>query len=475
MNLKGTICASIFFIALLLINACNDPTDIGNGFIADDDFLFTHFTDTLTVKAYLEVDDSIVTNNSSTFLIGATTDPVFGRSQASLYFQVKMEGNNLALSVPDDETPIYDSLVLSLDYAGSSTSTIYGDDIFNYLQEYRIDRLDENLPFLEQEFTDDDTTNIVKKYYATDEVLVSDYLGNYFFHHDIFNTIDLGEEGIADPQLRFKLPDFLGLEIFNDLQNNPTLFENDSTFTEYFNGFRIQPGNNATAIAFFNMTSSFTKMTLYYHYNVVDDETGSVTEVSQLTNFPVKTSSNENNSVIFNNYQHNYNSTEIETVLNSTDQQLTDLGYMQSMIGLNMRLQIPYLQNLGNILVNRANFEITEFNDGYIEPLVDTLYPPPILLAYRVAPETDEEGFANTDYDIFNLLEEDTDTAGNIIHKYNVFLNYAIQNEILNGTYEKEYVVSIPAKSISASRVKVYGPTHNEFPLKLNLYYTKVD
>ena len=106
----------ILAVLTCFLAACDNQTSsIGLGLT---DQLGTDYCDTVTLRAYSVLEDTINTTNTSANLIGHLHDPVFGDLTASTYAQFDLSG----ASVNFGDHPVVDSVVLSL-----QLSSWYGD------------------------------------------------------------------------------------------------------------------------------------------------------------------------------------------------------------------------------------------------------------------------------------------------------------------------------------------------------------
>ena len=114
---------SLSLLILLLGSCAKDPGKIGYVIQPDDSKLNVAFSDSTTIYAYSELLDSIRSDNLSLNALGSLNDPIFGSTTAGFYTQ-------FSLSFPDKSfgtNPVFDSLVLQLDYSnqfGDTNATI---------------------------------------------------------------------------------------------------------------------------------------------------------------------------------------------------------------------------------------------------------------------------------------------------------------------------------------------------------------
>ena len=133
----------VFAVSILLYSCKKEFDSIGLELQNEEDRLGNTFTDTTTLIAYSMIEDSIVTGNLSNAIIGYVNDPVFGRTQAGFYTQFDLSGTNVSFG----NSPEFDSLVLSLQYAGYFGDTLSALSIKVYeLTEALIERADKVSP-----------------------------------------------------------------------------------------------------------------------------------------------------------------------------------------------------------------------------------------------------------------------------------------------------------------------------------------
>ncbi len=131
-------------------------------------------------------------------------------------------------------------------------------------------------------------------------------------------------------------------------------------FLDHFKGLYITTvdsvGNSTLikgegSIISFDLNSSLSTITLYYHYN----ETESVDYLDY--NFSINSS-----AVKYSRFSHNYTGTDIEAHLNNLPTKDTTVSYVSALAGVKTKIEIPHLKELtkdGNVLINKAELEIT--------------------------------------------------------------------------------------------------------------------
>src|SRR6185369_7945638 len=128
--------AIIFGLSVVAFSSCKDPDELGLEVLPNSDQVFVISTDTTTLLTVTTREDSLSSKGVSLQLLGSYTDPVFGRSDAGFYSQIRL-GLTPTLS-HDTFALIPDSLILSLAYAG-----YYGDT--NTTQTLHVYRMDDGI------------------------------------------------------------------------------------------------------------------------------------------------------------------------------------------------------------------------------------------------------------------------------------------------------------------------------------------
>ena len=124
---KQALLAQLLGLGLLLVAAAcsSTPGNIGVGLPDANANTGAYLVDTLTIKASTVLRDSIITSSSSSLLVGRYVDPQLGTITAKSYVSFGLTGAFLP-----DQTAVFDSLVLVLKPLVASTAnphTRYGD------------------------------------------------------------------------------------------------------------------------------------------------------------------------------------------------------------------------------------------------------------------------------------------------------------------------------------------------------------
>jgi len=446
--MKKNILAALSLLAVLsFATSCSRPTPIGSDLL-EQDRSNVLFTDTLSLIASTVSEDSVLTYSSdptrqlSVYLCGQLDDPVFGKASAEINTQFRYGSTG----VPDfsADNIRLDSVVLLLAY---DTLGFYGD--MTQPQSIEVYRVTEIMDSVDTYFSN--TT------FATE----SQPLGAVynFVPQPTSNVVLVGTDGdtiaTINPHLRVKLDDAFG-EILLDTSTHTS----QEIFMDVFKGLQIRATQESEAMMGFRLlgpASSVTRLSVFYTENDT---------VELNYNFIVSEA-----AVKLDHFEHDYANTDIPPFLNDT--QLGDsLLFIQGMSGPNIQIEIPNSQQLGNIIVNKAELEFTVATHPDDNEMI---FPPTdrIIISRKDA----DEDFVVINDALLNFTafggraEEVDDGNGNTLIKYRFNISSHFQN-MVNGTFPDPIFLRIFGKQETASRVMLYGPGHSQFPAKLNLAYT---
>ena len=477
----------IFFNLIITIGLynCSDPIAIGTDLL-EQDLVEVNFTDTLTLHTKTVAPRrtlsysppfafgfSIETiNQLSTYLFGNFEDPIFGNTLAEIYIQPEVQS-----TPPDFENIIIERIELVLPY---DTAGFYGD----LTQEFGLEiyRLTET-PAIQDYFTDDtfafDPIPIIDTTFlpSLDSVEVIEPLASQ-------NTIDTIKYG---PQLRIPLSNrLIGQEL---LDADPTVFQEDEAFFEYFKGFYLRPKTKNNRVISFILRGGIGGMNVYY----TQRDTARVYQFGFFTDAirSVGVSYDREGSLI-----GQFVDSESES---------DSLIFIQGAAGAMGKIEIPYINSLDveGLVVNKAELimnlatlpqddtstyrpieQISAFqtlNDGTLEPIEDLSL---VMLSQRRISST----FGGT------LTAPEND--GPFQYRVNVtaalqdMLDNNIKNELLvtglssqsrattvlsaSSILENEVVNSSFSSIERANRSVIYGANHPDFPMKLSITFSKI-
>ena len=251
----------IFFIATvssvaILFSACrkiNEATDLGDGLIPPVDNVNT-FDTTITVLAFNDTisitEDSIRLQPGDEHFLGRiNNDPLFGKTDARLFLQLKPLVFPYGFQNRPDSILAIDSVVLVLQYKET-----YGDT--NTVQTVNVYEIDQSAKFT------DDSIYLVRR----NDFTYSNLLGTKTFAPSSLNDSVKVYRDTSTHQLRIRLNSAFAARIatFDSLGNGP--LKSDSLFNTYFKGFALQSMSSGNAVMGFDLAGVDTKLGIYYRY-----------------------------------------------------------------------------------------------------------------------------------------------------------------------------------------------------------------
>ena len=425
-----------FVFLLLTWQSCTEPDAIGLNLIEDQASLM--ITDTISIAAYFEPDDTIPTNLGFQNLLGMMYDPVFGKTRASILTQFRLPVNDFSLG----EDPVLDSVVLSLGYTGA----FYGD--LETFQTIRVFELTDDIPNADTLYNNQplsvDQRSLGQRLLRpapTDSTLIDTL---YFA-----------------PHFKMRLSDRIGQKILD--ANGTEFFENTNNFLDYFKGIKITVADNFSeggSIFNINMYSNYTYLGIYYH------EASDTVPVSRNYRFYINDFTRRMTFVEHFGFEGSH--PVITQQLNNPGQTNDTLLFLQALGGLRTRIRLPYineLSELSSVYINQAKL-IIPVDTNFV---TDNYYAARNLILLQMS--EDEELVALSDYNIGTsyfggAYNED-------LKQYEFNITQHLQ-EVIDGKLENaDLVLLISGSAENAQRVVLRGPGRQENPMKLEIRYTQ--
>ncbi len=443
--------AKFFLIVIattLSLTSCDESSVVGLDVQPTSDLLNVGIQDsttliTKTVKMdSLRTDENILQLITNDALLGTYVDPVFGRSSASIYTQLKLNTQNPGFGT----NPIIDSVVLSLVY----NSAYYG----------KTEKVQQNINVYEV-LNDMKVENV---YYSTNSLSTSavDLTNNYsFIPNPTRRDTILGEA--LKPQLRIPLDNNFGQSILNN-QGTADL-ANNTAFQSYLKGLYITTENTVGLsneegnILRFNLADSQTKLTLFYHNDLEDS---------------LKYDFSMSGVARFSKFTHDYTSGDVDLAsqLGVGPPAQNDVVFVQSMSGTKVKIEMPYIMEWnksGTIGINKAELVI-KVNPAATYKL-DTFAVPEKLMLYGI--NDDGSDYVLPDYGegtrYFDGVYNST------THEYRINISRYIQ-QVLTGRRKNNGLHLLALNgAINANRVVIGGGgSATVYQMKLNITCTKV-
>lgn len=399
-------------------------------------------TDTVTVITTTEGQDSLITSNTLVATLGQVSDqPNFGQMRSSIYMQFRLPTNNVDLG----DSIMFDSCVLALRFNGD-----YGDLATPMQIEILelTEQLDLEVPYYNFSSFSTFNNNLAQN------------------PNQILNTTDsvYPVEGAKFAQLRVRIDDTWGENLMN--QSGGTNFQDNTAFRNFFPGFYLTTTHtNGDGFAYLNLANVDSRLTLYYHTPNTD---------SLFFNFPVG-----DESAYVTRTEPDYTGTTAQQLVNNPTAGGDSIFMTQSLCGLKGKVEFPYLQSLENVAINKAELIVT-LDDS------DTTFPyPTSMIAVsseawdnpNIDVQTDiYEGFFGFLGSLYFSSGPEAVTSNGITKIQYAFNISAYVQDVVNGSGDNDGLYLFPfLDNFRAGRATFYGGNHSQFPVRLNLTYTKID
>lgn len=248
---------SLFICLSATFLSCKkEDTTLGKDGLESDAFLASQAIDTFSLETSMYVEDSLISDNLSTALLGSYNDPITGSFESEIYTQFQLAG----LSPDFSGSAIkIDSFVLGLEYKG-----YYGNLDPQTFEVYEIS----------------DDIYLDSTYYSFQSKATKG--GNLVQAGKGLITPDPAKATIidgttVDPQLRLHLDTAFARAMIEETTLNPSKFESNENFLAYFKGLNIKVNNvnqvsGKGGIFYFNLNDPLSKLTLYYTQDGVQKE-----------------------------------------------------------------------------------------------------------------------------------------------------------------------------------------------------------
>ena len=240
---------SATFMFIIFFSCKKKDTSIGANSIDPNELLNSIQVDTFSLKSYTKIEDSVVTNNPVSALLGSYNDPKFGTFKAGFFTQLRLPAVNPSFG--DVSTIEIDSFVLGLQYSG-----FYGSSNSQKIEVYELlDSLGLNTTYYSFSNKSHSNTNLIV---PSKSIVVTDPVSQI-----VIDTTHV------KAQLRLYLDTNLARTFFNEAINNPATFSSNENFLNYFKGLYVGVNNgyqssNEGGIMYFDLNDPLSKLTIYY-------------------------------------------------------------------------------------------------------------------------------------------------------------------------------------------------------------------
>ena len=357
----------VCFISAGFLSACTriNSTDIGGDLIPPIDGVTTIDTLIDVVSETFDSNDTVRVYKADNHFVGAiTNDPLFGKTKASMYFELKplfypyyIAGNKDSLKI--------DSAVLILSYNG-----VYGDST----QPIRL-----NVAEISQSTPLDIATAYPANYPNFYPISTSGALAapQTFDIRRLGDSVNNRYEN-AVRQIRIRLNPAVATR-FLKTYDSTNAYQSDSIFRTYFAGFALTADAVAPANALLkiNLSDTNTKCAFYYS----SSSTGATSRDTSVAYFRFGTSTSGDANYI----TRDRTGSEVARHFATTATPKPDsLVYVQTSPGTYVRIRIPGLKNLSNRLIHRAELIAEQVPDDANLATTETQMLPPRYLLLSV-------------------------------------------------------------------------------------------
>jgi hypothetical protein len=473
------------FSLLFIISSCkkiNESSEIGGDVIPGADGVNT-FDTSLTSFAFNHIfeanKDSVFVGLVNDQILGnISSDPLFGKTNAKMFLQLKPEIYPWNFSgIYNKDSLHIDSVVLVLGWNASYGDTVASQKItvkeIDPLSVFRVDS------FLTIRDPGPATTTI---------------LGTKTFSPQNLKDSVKAYQDTTTGQLRIRLDNSFGQRLLN--YDTAHAYANDSAFNTYFKGFAIEAdqsvGNALMAFGIYNNPK--TKLAIYYRY------TKGGQDIPTVNYFLFKPGSSANHDYV---NRFDFAGTPLLTASNSAG--ADDLVYIINTPGSYATVKIPALKDLSNRIIHRAELIVEEVYD----PSDITFTPPDGLMLdlydstlgdYKYIPydfNPDQNGNPNPSFGLYGQLT--VNSFGNPIKvwKFNVtryvqnvltkqeplhdLRLYATQTAVsklktvvLNNSGSYIFATVNVNQRFAFGRIRVGGGNHPTQKMRLRLVFSKI-
>jgi len=475
------------FSLLFIVSSCkkiNETTDIGGDVIPGADGVTTFDTTLTSLQTFNHIfdatkDSAIVGLTNNQILGNISNDPLFGKTNAKMFLQLKPEVYPWSFSGVYNKDSLYiDSVVLVLGWNGS-----YGDT--NTPQKVNVKEID-----LFSDFRVDSFLTIRDPGPATTTLL-----GTKTFNPSNLKDTVKAYQDTTTGQLRVRLDNSFGRRLLD--YDTAHAYANDSAFNTYFKGFAIEADQSVgnALMAFGIYQNPKTKLAIYYRYT----KGGKVD--TTVNYFLVKPGSSANH-----NYVNRFDFAGTPLLAASNTPAEDDLVYIINTPGSYATIKIPALRDLSNRIIHRAELIVEQV---YSSPFDNTFTVPQSLMLdvydstlgdYKFVPfdfNPDASGNVNPGFGLYG--QNTVDGVGNPIrvwkfditryvqnvltkqeplHDFRLFTTQTavgwIRNVVLNNTGPYRPAGANLNTNYAFGRVKVGGGNHPTQKMRLRLVYSKI-
>jgi hypothetical protein len=443
----------VLFLLLTLVFSCkkkDDDSVLGLDVQPENDLVGVTISDTSSISMFTQKVDSLRSYNDQYKFLGSTQDPIFGRTDASIYTNFSIS-NNLT-NVSFGTNPVIDSAEMVIRFLGQAL----GDTL----------------------------TPLTYDVYTLNELLVSGTT------YSTSSTLNKSTSKISTLTGRLKIRNSnvcLVLKLDNNLaqyivQNTANL-TNNTAFINAYKGFYITTANSTLgapgsgAIRRFDLDDDMSGVNLYYH------DGNSVSSKGQSFQFTFRGV----DALRFNHIEHNYASGASQNLFDQITssepiaiQKANSNIYLNCFGGTRTKIYLPFLQNFADsqkVSISRAELIIKV--DDIVSP-ASPFYESPAELALIACNADGVEELVwdqleTTDFVKYGGEYDATNKqyTFNIARQVQKILNGTVANNgfyLVNALPNRSYVIR---RDNRLNRVVIGGKTNANFKPVFKVTYVK--
>ena len=423
------------FLFLTLLPSCKDPLLEDQSLLLPGDTLNLGFIDTLNLKASTQSDALQQTHDAQLGLLGNMDDPWFGKTVCGVYTQFSFNLQNFGFPAG----AVYDSVVLSLRYAGA-----YG-------------RFNQPVDLAVYELSEAPDPSAIYFSNQTFAVQSSPLAVVYGYKPALTDSVQVGEEKLP-PHLRIRLNDALGQKIF---QADSSYFVNAASFPNLLKGLYVtangfQSGNG---LVYLDLHNSVSALTVYYHDTI-----------PKTLKLPIN---RDDATARINHIDRYRQSARILQTLDVQQPAGDSILFVQAGSGSRVRIDIPGLDNIPrNLLIHKAEFVFTVRPD---ELTGDSLYNFPVALNLkRMNTAGLAENFEEFSSSAFGGVKSVESANGVAVVRYRFNVTRFMQRYLSGAFPNAGFILEHLSPASNSERVLISNRPDSPYSMKLLISYTKL-
>lgn len=395
---------------IALFSCEKDDKNVGASVGGDPNTVGAAIIDTFTINTYSVQEDTVVTSEQNSPLLGAYSSSEVGIAKSSIFATLELD--TLKFTYPTDSFAV-DSLYLTL-----HVTNVYGKNIDQEFEVYQLDEL-----------VNEDST-----YYGFQSLNYTNLMGTI--------TVNVSDSGTYT----FPLDSTFGAFM---MSADSVSLTSNANFQDFFKGIAIVPKttglNNDGAI--YQLSRTGIELHLKYHTTYINPPKDFDTEIGFVI---------EKDNFIFSNSFHDFTGSELEQVINDSTLGNTSF-YAQGLMGGIGKLSFPTLpswySSVGNVLLNKFELKV------YVEDNSTFTLPAELMFTYK-----NTEGGTSFTTAVLNSTDDS--------YTFTISSSEVDAQLKLNTFSNMDFSILNPFPGSQPHQIKIYGRDGINPPV-LKLYYTK--